>query len=365
MRVLVIGINIRHIARSASLAGHEVFAVDCYCDVDLARWAKETAKMPREVAKEHLSFYVQKFHPDAVVLGPGLEEESVRGVPVLNNSPEKTAQVSDKLWLARWLEKKGFPFIKTKPVVVADNLRYPFLVKPRRGAGGVGCRIVEKASQLQMQERVGMGMKEGIEESLIAQELIVGRPASVSVIGCGGEARAIAVNEQLIGVPWAGAKGFRYSGNITPLAFPQCAIGQMAEEIIRALRLVGSNGVDFLLTEKGPVVVEVNSRFQGSLDTVELSGGDNVFRAHLQSFLGTLPDPPAKPSCTAGRIIIYAPRDLTIEADLLRDWTADVPGKGSRIAADDPVLSIMARGSSRDVVMAQLKARSTMLGKLI
>ncbi len=30
MRILVIGINIRHIARSASLAGHEVFAVDCY-----------------------------------------------------------------------------------------------------------------------------------------------------------------------------------------------------------------------------------------------------------------------------------------------------------------------------------------------
>jgi len=365
MRVLVIGINIRHIARSASLAGHEVFAVDCYCDVDLARWAKETAKMPHEVAKEHLSFYVQKFHPDAVVLGPGLEEESVRGVPVLNNSPEKTAQVSDKLWLARWLEKKGFPFIKTKPVVVADNLRYPFLVKPRRGAGGVGCRIVEKASQLQMQERVGMGMKEGIEEGLIAQELIIGRAASGSVIGCGREARAIAVNEQLIGVSWAGAKGFRYSGNITPLASPQCGIGPMAEEIIRALGLMGSNGVDFLLTEKGPVVVEVNSRFQGSLDTVELSGGDNVFQAHLRSFSGRLPDPPAKPRCTAGRIIVYAPHDLTVEADLLRDWTADVPGKGSRIAADDPVLSIMARGSSRDVVMAQLKARSTMLGKLI
>ena len=90
-------------------------------------------------------------------------------------------------------------------------------------------------------------------------------------------------------MPWAGAKGFRYSGNITPLAPPQCAIGQMAEEIIAKLGLVGSNGVDFLLTEKGPVVVEVNSRFQGSLDTVEMASGDNVFQAHLQSFAGRLP----------------------------------------------------------------------------
>jgi uncharacterized protein len=121
---------------------------------------------------------------------------------------------------------------------------------------------------------------------------------------------------------------------------PQCGIARMAEEIIATLGLVGSNGVDFLLTEKGPVVVEVNSRFQGSLDTVESATGTNVFQAHLQSFLGLLPERPAEARRTAGRIIIYAPCDLTIKNDLVRDWTADVPGKGSRIAADDPVLSI-------------------------
>ena len=351
MRILVIGINIRHIAGSASRAGHEVFAVDCYCDEDLARWAKETAKLPREGAEEHISFFIEKFRPDAVVLGPGLEEASVRGMPVLNNSPEKTAQVSDKLWLARWLEDKGFPFIMTK--LSTEDLRFPFLVKPRRGAGGVGCRVVSSPCELKW------------VEGLIAQERINGLPASVSVIGNGREARAIAVNEQLIGLSWAGAKGFRYSGNITPLAAPQCNIAQMAEEIIAALGLVGSNGVDFLLTENGPVVVEVNSRFQGSLDTVELSSGTNVFQAHLQSFLGLLPKRPAPSSCTAGRVIIYAPSDLTIKKDLVRDWTADVPGKGSRIAADDPVLSITAQGSSRDEVIAKLKARAEMLGAMI
>jgi predicted ATP-grasp superfamily ATP-dependent carboligase len=351
MKILVIGINVRHIACSASRAGHEVFAVDCYCDVDLARWAKETAKIPHEGAKDQIPFFVEKFRPDAVVLGSGLEEASVQGVPVLNNPPEKTSQVSDKLWLARWLEEKGFPFIKTEHS--ADNLRFPFLVKQRRGAGGVSCRVVRSPAELKW------------EEGLIAQELIIGRPASVSVIGNGREARAIAVNEQLIGVPWAGARGFRYSGNITPLAPPQCAIGQMAEEVIAALRLVGSNGVDFLLTAKGPVVVEVNSRFQGSLSTVEMAGGGNVFQAHMQSFLGKLPERPVPPRRTAGRIIIYAPRDLTIKSDLVRDWTADVPAKGSRMATGDPVLSIMAQGSSRDEVIAQLKTRAAMLGEMI
>jgi len=152
MRILIIGINIRHIAASASRAGHEVIAVDCYCDADLARFAKETAKMPREVAYEHIYFYVDKFRPDAVVLGPGLEEASVQGAVVLNNPPEKTAKISDKLWLAGWLEERGFPFIKTEQLDSLDNPRYPFLVKPRKGAGGVGCRIVERAAQLQLHE---------------------------------------------------------------------------------------------------------------------------------------------------------------------------------------------------------------------
>jgi predicted ATP-grasp superfamily ATP-dependent carboligase len=98
---------------------------------------------------------------------------------------------------------------------------------------------------------------------------------------------------------------------------------------------------------------------------VELSGGDNVFQAHLQSFSGMLPERPAQPRRTAGRIIVYAPCDLFIEADLVRDWTADVPGKGARIAADDPILSILALGSSRNEVMAQLKTRTTMLGEII
>jgi hypothetical protein len=352
MRILVIGINIRHIACSASRAGHEVFAVDCYMDLDLEKCAKETARLSRERAEESISEFIEKFQPQAVVLGPGLEEARVKGVPVLNNPPEKTSMVSDKLWMARWLEKSGFPFIKTQAFADDLCLPLPFLVKPRKGAGGVGCRRVEGPSDLLW------------EEGLIAQELISGRAASVSVIGNGHGARALAVNEQLIGESWTGARGFRYSGNITPLTPPQCEIAGMAEEIIARLGLVGSNGVDFLITDSGPVVVEVNSRFQGSLDTVEMATGQNVFRAHLQSFQGRLPERAAA-RCFAGRAIIYASCDLEVKSDLLRTWTTDVPQIRSRIARDDPILSILASGSNRDLVLAQLKERAAALNAII
>lgn len=346
MRILVIGINVRHIVSSAARAGYEVVAVDGFCDLDLQDFVSKNELLPREGSEALLPVYIERFQPDAVVLGPGLEEARVKGVRVLNNPAQKTALVSDKLWLARWLEKKGFPFIRTTSTL--NDLQYPILVKPRKGAGGVGCRIVRSLGELDF------------EEGLIAQDLVLGRPTSVSVIGNGREARTIAVNEQLVGVPWAGAKGFRYTGNITPLQLPNFGIAEMAEDIVSELGLLGSNGVDFLLTKHGPVVVEVNSRFQGSLDTVEMATGFNVFAAHLESFAGRLPGRPIPRLC-AGRAIIFATRDFMIEEDLRRNWTADVPCPGSRINMDNPVLSILAKGLSRDEVLALLKKRTAKL----
>jgi predicted ATP-grasp superfamily ATP-dependent carboligase len=50
-----------------------------------------------------------------------------------------------------------------------------------------------------------------------------------------------------------------------------------------------------------------------------------------------------------------------VEADLERDWTADVPAKESRINADDPILSILATGSCRDDVESKLKMKAAMI----
>ena len=357
MKLLVIGINVRHIACSACRVGHEVYAVDGYCDLDLERCAVDMALISRDGiespdgAEDLVSEQIERVRPDAVVLGPGLEEARVCGVPVLNNPAEKVHRISDKLWQARWLEKNGFPFIRTW--TSTEELDFPVMIKPRRGAGGVGCRIAESRSDLDWQE------------GLIAQEIISGRAASVSVIGDGKRARALAANEQLIGEGWTGAEGFRYCGNITPLdPLPVGDMMSIAERIVARLGLVGSNGVDFLLTEKGPVVVEVNCRFQGSLDTVECATGVSVFQAHLNSFRGVLPERPAIRR-SAGRAILYASRPLEIKESLLFPWTADVPRPGSRIERDDPILSILAKGANRGEVLRRLQDRAAMVRKMV
>jgi uncharacterized protein len=366
MNILIVGYSVRHIACSAARAGHKVVAVDAFCDLDLRECAYSVDLFPQPLNKDQaerlMQTYAEIFSPDAVVLGPGLEEVRVKGILAFNNSPEKMALVSDKLWQARFLEEGGFPFIPTYESL--DDAKFPVVVKPRKGAGGVGCRLVRSAADLKL------------EKGTIIQDYLPGKSASVSVIGIGDDSKAIAVNEQLIGAPWAGAEEFRYSGNITPLDPSHPELCNLAEEVISTLGLVGSNGVDFLLTENGPVIVEINGRFQGSLDTVELSTGMNVFQAHMQSFEGCLPKR-RKSRLTAGRAILFARKNVKILQDLRRarigdreligdkNWIADVPNPESEMMKNDPLASVLARGRNRDEVLALLIARTAALNKIV
>jgi uncharacterized protein len=361
MKILIVGYSVRHIACSAARAGHKVIAADSFCDLDLEACSNGITLLPQPLdlpqAESLIQTYMEKFSPDAVVLGPGLEEARVKGVSVLNSPPEKAALVSDKLWLAGWLEESGFPFIPTAES--PENVSFPAVIKPRKGAGGVGCRLVKKAADLKLEEEVKL------EERTIIQDWLSGTPASVSVIGTGRDSRALAANEQLVGAPWAGADEFRYSGNVIPLEPPQPEIAWMAEEIVSELGLVGSNGVDFLLTERGPVVVEVNPRFQGSLDVVEMSTGKNVFQAHMDAFKGILPERPLSKR-VAGRAILFADENVKI-GELFtrwirgRDWITDVPRPGSNIKKSDPVASVLATGRDRAEVLDLLMARTAVL----
>lgn len=369
MDLLVVGHNVRHVACSASRAGHKVLAADCYSDLDMVDAVWKAARLecdpkdPEDLVRGYREFIresLEVFAPDALVLGPGLEEMRAKDIRVLNNRPEKIEKVSDKLWLFRWLEKRGYPTPSTKPLEERDELKGRFImVKPRKGAGGWKNRLVQAGQDV-----------ESSGEDLIAQEWVAGKPASVSVMSNGDEAVAISVNEQLIGEPWLGATGFRYCGNVVPLeGYKKAAhMAKMAEEIVADLGLVGSNGVDFLLTQEGFAVLEVNPRFQGSLDAVEQSIGMNIFQAHLESFEGTLPKSLLKkPSAqkTAARVVLFAERDLKIEQDLRKIserskcWVADIPKPGSIVEKEGPLVSILAIGANRQRVMKLLQSKSS------
>jgi len=371
MKVLVIGVNTRHIACSASRAGYTVYTLGRFNDVDLKACSDRSVihDMP-DVHDLDLPELIPIFRTllpvDFIVLGPGFEhlgnwvEEITGNVPVLNNPPHIFTNISDKAWLAKKLKILNLPHPFTVPL---DSLKtpedwtggYPAIIKPRVGAGGMENRLVIDLKDLEMAMNV---LDSG---QYLLQEYIKGTVTSVSIISTGKQAVAIAVNEQLAGIDTLTGMPFAYCGNITPyISEYNDWMRETSMNLAKELALVGSNGVDFIITDKGPVVLEVNPRFQGSIDTVERSTGLNIFRLHHGSFQGKLPVC-GDSQCFSIKTIFFAPRRLVVEKrvyDYLvqcynEGTAADVPSKGTVCEKDEPVVSFLLKGNSRMEVVSQ------------
>ncbi len=337
-RVLIIGGNTRHIACSAKKAGYSVYAIDRFGDVDLRRCVDGLLTFDRHLSDEELNKYVRKFDVDAIVLGSGFEMREISPGRILGNDPKIARMSSDKALLAKKLDQLDIPH----PRVFTDEIEYPAIIKPRYGIGGRMCRVIYEGSP---------------PPDFVAQEYLEGTFASVSVLSTGENAVALAVNEQLIGVPWLGTmQPFGYCGNITPLETKHSGkMRRIAETLVLELRLIGSNGVDFVITKDGPFVLEVNPRFQGSLDTVELSTGINLFDAHAKACSGELVRG-TQATRFAVKMVVFARNEMRIRKNLDVDGIVNVPSVGKEINAEDPIAIALGTGATRkDAVYMAMK----------
>ncbi|WP_445475734.1 ATP-grasp domain-containing protein [Methanococcoides methylutens] len=362
------GYSSRNIACSATKAGYNVYAIDAFCDVDLKENTVACQSLLtnedidiKDIDKRTILDLVDNFdvYPDAIVLGSGFEEMDLgdQSCKILNNDPVTMKQVSDKSSLAKELESLEIPHPLSGNVEEADEIGYPLMVKPKSAGGGRLNRIVHNEDELNtILEEITKLDPTLTSVDIMVQEFLSGFPASVSLIADGTCAVPIAANEQLIGVPWLSGLPFAYCGNITPYRTPYTPqMYDISEKIASEFGLIGSNGVDFLLTDAGPVVIEVNARLQGSLDTVEMATGLNLFDLHVQSFDGILPEETPDICQYAIRAVLYADKAVNVDeafyGSIRAESIADIPAPGYSALPNDPITSILATGATREDVM--------------
>jgi predicted ATP-grasp superfamily ATP-dependent carboligase len=197
-------------------------------------------------------------------------------------------------------------------------------------------------------------------EPFMMQEVITGISASVSCVGTGSSAKAIAANEQILRGGEAGV--YAFSGSVTPCTHPMTKqMMEIAEEIVAASRCVGSVGVDFVLTDNALYAIEVNPRFQGTVETVEASCGTNLFRLHTAACHGVLPDTAPKPRQFCVRKILVAPKHMTLNADMrnLAGTIADIPHPKTVFEEGDVMFSVFGLGKSREEAFVSLDKNIT------
>jgi predicted ATP-grasp superfamily ATP-dependent carboligase len=343
-RVLVAGFATRHVAQSAELAGYEVCAVDHFCDQDLSWYTKDREKfeeledLPDAIDRISTRHRFDLFVPtsEAELLSPP--------IPLLGTPPDRIARFLDKLDTQHFFESLIVPV----PRILPEGA-YPAMVKPRSGAGGWRNAVIGSDGELAAWRSLYQDVPH------IRQEVIRGIPASVCCIATGSRAMAVTTNEQIL--RGSGESAFGFAGSITPFDHP--LRGQMtaiAERIAAASGCRGTIGIDFVVSDNRAVVIEVNPRFQGTVDTVEMACGCNLFDLHAGACSGILPQREPEPKEVAARSIVFADRDMTVKSDLggLKEFVADIPWPGTFFEKGQAVVSVYGRGPDRDAALALL-----------
>lgn len=343
--VLVAGYTTRHVAASAARAGYDVYAVDHFCDQDLISCTAdhlafdELAELPAAIAE-----MLNRHSPDCIVTTSGAEllelPESLRaGTP-----PAAAARFMDKGRTQEFFESIGIPV----PGRLTEG-EYPAMLKTLSGAGGWRNAVVRNAAE-------EAAWEEFVEhEPFLRQEFVQGIPASVCCLGTGTEALAVCANEQIL--RGGDVCAYAFSGSVTPCNHPMAErMMRTAEKIVAASGCVGTVGVDFVLTDTEAWAIEVNPRFQGTVETVETACGVNLFRLHMDACRGVLPARAPVPARYAVRKILAAPHDLTISGDMLdlKGRITDIPRPGTRFEEGEVMFSGTGSGATREEAFASL-----------
>jgi len=350
-RVLIAGFSTRHVAQSAHNAGYEVCTVDHFCDQDLSWYTKDREKFDDLADLPDAIGRICRRHTfDLYVPTSGAEDMDVP-LPLCGTPPRTLAPFMDKLETQHFFEAHGIP----APRILPGN-EYPAMVKPCRGAGGWRNAVIENDAAMDAWESLYPGIP------YLRQEIVEGAPASVCCVATGTEAMAIATNGQIL--RGAGESAFGFSGSITPFSHP--AVDRMiglAEHIAALSGCRGTVGIDFVVRDGMPFAIEINPRFQGTVDTVERACGCSLFDHHVSACNGILPK--TRPVCRqfAVRSILFADRDLTVRADLkkFRNFIADIPWPGTFLEEEQAIVSVYGWGESRESALALLDKHITII----
>jgi uncharacterized protein len=368
-RILLVSVSARMLAELAVRGGHDVVALDRFGDLDLQRLCPSVSVLRDLGGRGGMAALVEaakEIPAPSVIYGAGLENQPelvarlASGRRLLGCPAATLERVRDPALLGASLRAAGLAYPLT--FVAPDAPRRAersrrWLRKPVHGGGGRGIR----------EWRGGV-----LGRDVVVQEHISGVACSAAVVADGRSAALLGVSEQLVGHRGLGARGYAWSGNLVPPRLGERqrrALAGAARTICAHLALAfglrGLWGVDLVWDGERAWVVEVNPRPTASLECIEAAHEVGVFAAHLEGCAGRLPSiaPAPRPRRAAGKAILFATQDVRVGDT--RGWPArgirDVPHPRERIAAGNPICTLVAVQESPDAVLADLEARAAAL----
>lgn len=185
--------------------------------------------------------------------------------------------------------------------ITQNNEEKKFIIKPIYGSGGIGIKYFNENTS--------------IEGDFLLQEYVEGKSVSSSFLSYNThEISMVTTSDQIVGSKMLGANNFLYCGNITPLINSNPKLVNVSTKISKMFKLVGSNGVDFILHNNNVYVLEVNPRIQGTFECVENSFEMNLADAHIKSFKNEIVEIPKLKKFSV-KLVPYTIKDAKFNLD--------------------------------------------------
>ena len=277
-KILVVGSNTRTISKSLKELGFTVYATSFYKLMDQINFVDKLL-VPEDVDNFNLNSlvhialdYVNEV--DYIICSGDVDLSHFPQSKLIGN--KNTNDINDKYKLYKKLYKNFLLPDTYKLDDMSEALEITrdspknFIVKPINGSGGVDIKWFDEDSC--------------INDKFILQEYIEGHSVSSTFLSyTNHDIDMITTSDQIIGSQSLGASPFLYCGNITPLVNYTNKINNISSKISKMYRLVGCNGVDFVLQDNKVYVIEVNPRIPGTIDTIQESFDFNLVQAHINS----------------------------------------------------------------------------------
>lgn len=412
-RLVIVGASGRSAAQRASLLGMEVIAIDQFGDRDLKSIAQVHALHSvldndestwQSWCESHLTLppfnkcqppkllSLSKRYQVPLLLCGGMENRAdvigwfARSGLACGLEPEMLAVMRRPEAWGRWAVTSGLLWPETLfhvPDTVPDTQRVlgietlepsgAWLIKSRSGAGGLGVRKFAG---------------EPLQSSDYLQRSIAGEVLGVTFVNVEDRSYIAGCMKSWTEDAFWGPLPFIYRGNIGPIplsADEQQMLLNFANVVRAATGLQGVWQVDFVRNEKGWWLLEINPRWSGSMELLEVAYGISLVAQHVAAVLrqrhfamSTIDWNEHLMRCrkpigsTIGKVVRYARRELTPDHAMLERWwnvrwdgtvaslfdgnrLADIPGEATTIPFGYPVCTEYAVGGSMEEVTDRLQ----------
>jgi len=198
---------------------------------------------------------------------------------------------------------------------IAEEWKFPFILKSSRGMGSMEVRLVRHESEMGSMFRLIKKLADANRGNVLAEELLKGPLFSAESLTVDGRTKILGYSNRIMGkVPSFVEVCVGFPAILSPNFSKECE--DLIQNTLRALRFNhGACHTEFILTEKGPAIVEVNPRLAGGYSSwaISESYGASIFEELFRMSLGQKSQWPEVPLFGCVDYWIYSPISGTLK----------------------------------------------------